>query len=125
MKIKVDSIIHISEPTQKIKQYCKDFLTLKNPEIQKKKAMGFYTGNLKSTIYLYTKKGNDILIPIGCLNDIWKINPNINDYIVDFGNPQKINYPKINLKPYDYQEKAITNMIKAKRGILKANCRFR
>lgn len=39
MKIKVDSMIEIIEPSKEIIDYCKDFLTLKNPEIQKKKAM--------------------------------------------------------------------------------------
>ena len=39
MKIKVDSRIEILEPNKEIIDYCKDFLTLKNPEIQKKKAM--------------------------------------------------------------------------------------
>ena len=39
MKIKIDSRIEIIEPNQQIKDYCKTYLTLKNPEIQKKKAM--------------------------------------------------------------------------------------
>ena len=39
MRVKVDSRIEIIEPNQNIKDYCKNYLTLKNPEIQKKKAM--------------------------------------------------------------------------------------
>ena len=41
MKIKIDSQIHISNPTKEIKNYVKQELEIKNPEIQKKKAMRF------------------------------------------------------------------------------------
>lgn len=41
MKIKIDSQIHISNPTKEIKDYVKQELEIKNPEIQKKKAMRF------------------------------------------------------------------------------------
>ena len=122
MKIKVDSMIEIINPNQEIINYCKDFLTLKNPEIQKKKAMGFYTGNLKPIIYLYSKRNNGVIMPIGCLDDIWKIHSIKEDYNINFGKHDKIDFPELSFKPYDYQEKAIQQMIKAKRGILKANC---
>lgn len=122
MKIKVDSVIEIIEPNQEIMNYCKKFLTLKNPEIQKKQAMGFWTGNLKPTIYLYAKRNNNIIIPIGCLDDIWNIYPIIKDYEINFGKHEKIEFPELSFEPYEYQEKAIKAMIKAKRGILKANC---
>lgn len=122
MKILVDSVITIKNPTSEIKQYCKDFLTLKNPEIQKKKAMGFWTGNIKPTIYLYTKKNNDYILPIGCFDDIWKIYPHKECYENNMGVYKKIDFPEMIFKPYKYQEKAIEAMIRAKRGILKANC---
>ena len=35
---------------------------------------------------------------------------------------KKIDFPEMIFKPYKYQEKAIEAMIRAKRGILKANC---
>ena len=122
MQIKVDSVITIKNPIPELKQYCKDFLTLKNPEIQKKKAMGFWTGNIKPTIYLYTKKDNDLILPIGCLDDIWKIYPHRECYENNIGIHEKIEFPEMAFEPYDYQEKAINAMITAKRGILKANC---
>lgn len=122
MNIEVDSVITIINPSKEIKDYCKEFLTLKNPEIQRKQAMGFYTGNLKPTIYLYSKKDNNYILPIGCLDDIWKINPNLKNYTINFGRHEKIEFPELSFKPYEYQEKAIKAMIKAKRGILKANC---
>ena len=83
---------------------------------------GFYTGNLKQYIYLYSKVGKDIVMPIGCLSDIWDMHPILTDYEVDFGKHEKVEYPELSFNPYDYQEKAIQGMIQAKRGILKASC---
>lgn len=41
MKIYVDSQIRIENPSEEVIQYCKSFLTLKNPEIQKKELWDF------------------------------------------------------------------------------------
>lgn len=122
MKINVDSKIEIIEPSKEIIDFCNKELILKNPEIQKKKAMGFYTGNIQPTIKLYTKKNNNYILPIGCLENIWKINSNINDYNINFGMHEKIEFPELKFELYEYQKKAVANMIKYKRGILKANC---
>ncbi len=122
MKIYVDSEIKIQNPNKEILDYCKNELTIKNPDIQKKQAMGFWTGNLPKEIKMYSKNANTIIIPLGCIDDIWQIDSNKNDYIINFGIHEKLEFPKNKLKPYDYQEKAIKAMIKAKRGILQAKC---
>lgn len=122
MQIKIDSQIKIINPTKDILDYCKKELTIKNPEIQKKQAMGFWTGNLPKDIKMFSKNGNNIIIPLGCIDDIWHIHPIKTDYIIDFGVHEKLNFKKNKLKPYNYQEKAIKAMIKAKRGILNARC---
>ena len=122
MKIYIDSEIKIHEPSKEILQYCKDNLTIKNPEIQKKQAMGFWTGNLPKEIKMYSRNANNIIIPLGCIDDIWQIYPNKNDYTINFGTHEKLEFPDNKLKPYDYQERAIQAMIKSKRGILQAKC---
>ena len=122
MKIYIDSEIMIKNPNKEILDYCKNELTIKNPDIQKKKAMGFWTGNLPKEIKMYSKDEGNIIIPLGCIDDIWRIYPNMQDYTINFGEHKKINFPENKLKPYDYQEKAIQAMIKAKRGILQAKC---
>ena len=122
MKIYIDSEIMIKSPNKEILDYCKNELTIKNPDIQKKKAMGFWTGNLPKEIKMYSKDEGNIIIPLGCIDDIWRIYPNMQDYTINFGEHKKINFPENKLKPYDYQEKAIQAMIKAKRGILQAKC---
>lgn len=122
MKIYIDSEIRIHEPSKEILQYCKDNLTIKNPEIQKKQAMGFWTGNLPKEIKMYSRNANSIIISLGCIDDIWQIYPNKNDYTINFGIHEKLEFPDNKLKPYDYQERAIQAMIKSKRGILQAKC---
>lgn len=122
MKIKIDSQIRISNPNKNILDYCKKELTVKNPEIQKKQAMGFWTGNLPKEIKMFSKNGNDLILPIGSIDDVWHIYPYKQDYEIDFGNHKKLDFPKNKLKPYEYQEKAIQTMIKSKRGILNARC---
>lgn len=71
---------------------------------------------------MYSLNGNNIIIPIGCIDDIWQIHPVKEDYIINFGNHEKLDFPTSEIKPYDYQEEAIQKMIKAKRGILNARC---
>lgn len=42
MKIKLDSQIIIDNPTSEVAEWIKTELSIPNPEIQKKQAMGFY-----------------------------------------------------------------------------------
>lgn len=122
MKILVNSEIIIEYPTKEIMDYCKRELIIPNPDIQRKKAMGFWTGNLPKEIKMFSKNEKSYIIPIGCIDDIWKMHPFKQDYIIDFGKHKKLKFPENKLTPYDYQEKAINHMIKAKRGILNARC---
>lgn len=122
MKILIDSQIRIKDVDKVTEKFIKDELEIINPEIQKKKAMGFWTGQIPKTLKAYSRNGNDYIIPIGEINNIWNLHPIKEDYIIDFGNHEKLNFPKCNVKLYDYQEKAVQEMIKAKRGILSSKC---
>jgi len=122
MKIKIDSVITISDATKEVRDYIKSELELKNPEIQKKKAMGFWTGNIPQKLKMYSKNGTDYIIPVGEINNVWNLHPKKEDYFINWGEHNKLNYPESNLKLYDYQEKAVNVMIKAKRGILSSKC---
>ena len=61
-------------------------------------------------------------IPIGEIDNVWKLHPNQEDYFIDWGIHQKLNFPNNTLKLYDYQEEAVQKMIKIKRGILSSKC---
>lgn len=122
MQIKIDSQITIKNPSKEIIDYCKMELQIPNPEVQKKAAMGFWTGNIPKTIKMFSKNENSLILPLGTLDDVWKIHPYKEDYFVNFGNQIKKDFPKNDLNLYDYQEKAVNEMIKAKRGILESKC---
>jgi superfamily II DNA or RNA helicase len=122
MKIFVDSQIRIQNPSKQIIDYIKKELEIPNPEITKKQAMGFWCGNIPKTLKAYSKNGNDYIIPIGEIDNIWKLHPVKEDYTIDFGEHEKMSFPEIAFKLYDYQEKAVNEAIKFKRGILSSKC---
>lgn len=122
MKIKIDSMIQISDATREMENYIKTELEIKNPEIQKKQAMGFWTGNIPKTLKAYSKKGWDYIIPLGEINNVWNLHPHLEDYTIDFGEHEILKYPESNIKLYDYQEKAVEYMQKQGRGILQSKC---
>lgn len=122
MKIIIDSQIRIENPSKQIIDYIKKELEIPNPEIVKKQAMGFWCGNIPKTLKAYSKNGNDYIIPIGEIDNIWKLHSKKEDYEVNFGKHEKLNFPENTLKLYDYQEKAVNEAIKFKRGILSSKC---
>lgn len=122
MKITIDSRITISNPTNKMKEYIKKELDIPNPEINKKKYMGFWTGNLPKKIKMYSQNGTDFIIPIGEINNVWNLHPVKEDYYINFGTHEKLEFPKCDIKLYDYQEKAVEKMLEVKRGILSSKC---
>lgn len=123
MEIYIDSQIKIFNPKKEIIDYIKKELEIPNPEIAKKQAMGFWCGNIPKTLKAYSKNGNNYIIPIGEINNIWKLHPIKQDYQVNFGQHEKLKFPENTLKLYDYQEKAVQEAIKFKRGILSSKCR--
>jgi superfamily II DNA or RNA helicase len=122
MKIKIDSQIHIEFPTKEIKDFCRQQLEINNPEIQKKKAMGFWTGNIPKKIKMYSVNEGNYTLPIGEINNVWNLHPALEDYTINWGKHNKLDFPENNLKLYDYQEKAVNKMQCHKQGILSSKC---
>ena len=122
MKVKIDSQIYIENPTKEIKDFCKNELEINNPEIQKKRAMGFWTGNIPKKIKMYSINQGVYILPVGEINNVWKLYPYVDDYEINFGLHNELKFPESNLKLYDYQEKAVNEMLGYKRGILSSKC---
>lgn len=121
MRVHIDSQIRIINPSQEIKDYCKNELTITNPEIQKKQAMGFWTGNISKFIKMYSINDGDYILPMGCIDDIWQMTKDC-QYGICIGEHEKLDFPKSNIILYNYQEQAVEHMIKCKRGILESKC---
>lgn len=118
MKVVLDSMIEITDPNEKIINYCKKNLILANPEYAKKQRMGFWVGNTPKTLTLFEQIKNKILIPYGCLDDISMLVP----HDVPFSCSRKVKDTSIeygNIELYDYQQKALKEILKNISGILK------
>lgn len=115
MKVLLSNIIEIQEPTKEILDYCKKELTFSNPDYIKKQRLGFWLGKTPKTISLYDYYENNIYLPIGCFNDIWKIHPYKEDY-TDYTTTKKADI-KSNIILRDYQEPCIKALKKYVNGI--------
>ena len=73
MEIIVGEKICIVNPASDVVCYCVDNLTLDNPDYYKKERMGKWTGNIPKQIALYEKRGKDLIIPFGCLQNLWSL----------------------------------------------------
>lgn len=120
MNIMVKNKIIIEEPTQDILRYCESNLKVDNPEYFKKQKMGRWTGNTPKEFVLFQRVGNDIVIPFGCLNDVWRLAKDAK-YKICFNDLRKFDY-KSTINLYDYQEQAVMEALKKKNGILVMPC---
>ena len=120
MKVIISNEITITEATQEILDWCKHELVLPNPEYAKKERMGLWVGNTPRTLSLYKINGNSVILPIGAFKHIKPILNTYNiEYVQDMANNEPVEYnAEVNL--YDYQEKAVEQMLKAGYGILQS-----
>lgn len=114
----VGADIRIQNAPKEIYSYCKSNLTLSNPDYAKKVRMSLWTGNTPEKIHLYESDGEWLVLPYGCLRDIWSM---LHDIPVEstFTARKWLNYRAV-VPLYDYQQKAVSEMLKAKGGILQA-----
>lgn len=111
----ISNEIIIEHPSEDIAKWCENNLVYKNPEYYKKLRMGMYIGKTPSKIYNYKKNDFRLYLPFGVINKVWKFIKK-EPFEVQF--KAKRIYPVSNIKLYDYQEKAVENLVKAKNGIL-------
>ena len=122
MKIILSNIIEISEPTNEIINYCKNELTIKNPEYSKKVQMGFWVAKTPKYIHLYDYDNinKKLYLPIGCFNDLWKMYPNTSLYH-DYSVKVKRNIESsINLR--DYQKPCLNALKTYVNGLFVLPC---
>ena len=117
MKIIIDNTLRISEPTKEILNYCKKELEINNPQFIQNQYLGFSTYKIPRKLCWYEKRGEDIIVPFGCLRKIYSMYPYKEDYKMSIPEPKKIKY-KSNIKLYDYQEEAKNKALEAKNGVI-------
>ena len=121
MRIEVCEKLKIKEPTADVIEWCKQNLIISNPEYYKKEQAGQWLGNTDRYIWMYERVGDELWIPFGCLQSIWKLHPVVDDYKLQIcSNPCFLYKSRINL--YKYQEKAVLAAIEGKNGVLVMPC---
>ena len=105
MKIILSNIIIIQNPTKEITDYCRKELTYTNPQYARVRAMGYASYNIPKELKLYNIYENNLYVPYGFFEKLWKKHPIINDYI-DCTTTREINITsKMTLR--DYQEPSV------------------
>ncbi len=98
-------------------------LTMDNPDYIKKVRMGFWLGGVPKELSLYVEIDDDLIVPYG-----------LKTYLIDLFNERELLYSvdekhakkpikltnKADLNLYDYQQSAITEVLKHENGILVA-----
>lgn len=116
IKIIVANNIRVINPDERIKYYAETNLVIKNPQFQQLQRLGKWTGNTSRFLVWYVINGNELILPFGCLSDLFKMYPpEVFENRIIIG--EKIKY-KSNIKLYDYQEKACKAVMNAKNGIM-------
>ena len=118
METVVNECITITDPTKEVIAWVKQNLVFENPEYEKKRRMGLWTGKTQKQLRLYEVIGNSIRIPYGCLRNIL---PLIGKGVIDSSIPltETVEYENT-ISLYDYQEQAKQTLINSYYGLLKA-----
>lgn len=120
MYFRVSNKIEVLEPTQDIVQWCRDNLTLSNPDYQKKLRMGLWTGNTPEKFSLYEVDGGKLILPFGCVAELMSMYPECP--FKSRISPKKPFFCKSYINLYPYQEKAVEKALEAKNGVIVMPC---
>ena len=119
MKYVIANDIRIEQPSQEVVSYANAQLIIDNPEYAKKERMGYWTGETPKKICLFSQDVDTLILPYGCLSDLWKFKPF--DYETHFA-PVQRNLMQGSINLYPYQQRALEALLRGKNGVLEAPC---
>ena len=119
VQVTIGNNIKIQNPTTEIIEWCKQNLTIDNPDYAKKVRMGFWVGNTPKHLHLYEIHGDTYVLPYGTLKQIQPILRYGTIIKSDFKEPESVFYGEP-IPLYSYQEKAVTEAKKGLYGILES-----
>ena len=127
MKTIISGDITIYEPTEEVRNWVEENLTLTNPlylNLRKRgKAEDIERKHIPEKVKCFTKKRGAYIVPFGCLRALW---PMISkgEYELQFAEEHQSLFAflpsAVNL--FDYQKRGVEELYKAKGGLLKAGC---
>lgn len=119
MKVIIDSKLRVTEITSQVLKKIQQDLIIKNPEFQKKRAMGLPVWGCPPTIKLYEQEDGVLVIPRGYARMLWQIQ--------QFeATDRRLALPEINfsssIQLRDYQSPAIDAIKKSRQGVVNMPC---
>lgn len=127
MKTIIANNIQIQEPNTAIIEWVQKEMIVENPLYRQLKIMGkedtIRFKHVPEKLKLFSMRGTTMTLPFGTLYAIWPLIKN-DEVVSNFNKSKDISIKNDTpiLEPYEYQEKAIEAMIKAKGGVLVSSC---
>lgn len=122
MTYEVGQDIKIINPSKEVMDFVFNELKVDNPEYATAQRLGRYVGNKNKYLDLYVLNGNNIIVPFGCINKLWKCGLlNNAEYKLNFHEFIGSNL-KGTITLFDYQNEALEKLYKGKNGVLEAPC---
>lgn len=119
MEIIVGNTVRVTDPTPEVEMWCRNNLTIANPEYAKKRRMNFWTGNTPKSLTLYERDGDDLILPFGTLRDIARLMGDDDTINGSFAPRHEVDYQG-DVPLYDYQEEAVRCLVNEHYGILQS-----
>lgn len=121
MIITVDSIITVQQPDAKLLDWCNQHLIIENPSYYKLMRMGRRAWNIPQKIVFYKYYDGRLILPRGCLKDVWDMFPDMSLYRHRMTKCQPVEFrSRIVLR--DYQRPAVRAVKSGKQGIIVMPC---
>jgi superfamily II DNA or RNA helicase len=112
-------MLYVTDASPDVIKKIKQDLNIKNPEYQKKRAMGLPLWGCSQTIKLYHEADGTLILPRGYVRRLWMIQT---FECID----KRLMLPEVNftssIQLRDYQEPAIQAIIKVKNGVISMPC---
>lgn len=122
MEILVDNAIIIRDPSPDMQKWARTELVLSNPDYIKKLRMGKWVGSTPSEIWLFESLSDgSMVLPFGCLQELWK-RYRMQAVWKPRKWPQERREYGSRITLYPYQEKAASEALRARNGILVMPC---
>lgn len=112
----------IDNPTNAMRKWCRDNLTIPNPQYAKAEEKEKWTGNIAKTLQMYYTVGSQLRLPFGIARKFYKLFKNDVSQINALFAPirRKTYNSSINLR--EYQKNAVEAALKARNGVLVSPC---
>ena len=112
----------IDNPTNAMRKWCRDNLTIPNPQYAKAEEKGKWTGNIAKTLQMYYTVGSQLRLPFGIARKFYKLFKNDVSQINALFAPIRRKTYNSSISLREYQKNAVEAALKARNGVLVSPC---